>query len=165
MRLLVLFAVFLAACHPGGAYSGAGNSIVTGNEDKGETNGRMFDFVSDKPEGDDWQIRVRGTSIWASYSNEKKSDDLGTKAMSQAESDKLWELVDALDIPSRKGGKKDDDNGTVTLRLREPGDEEEDKHKIFTVYVSRDTEDDDVIAVGQYLRKLVDKHFKETPNF
>jgi len=66
---------------------------------------------------------------------------------------------------SRKGGKKDDDNGTVTLRLREPGDDEGDKHKIFTVYVSRDTEDDDVIAVGTYLRKLVDKHYKETPNF
>jgi len=161
----VLIAVFLAACHPGGEYAGAGNSIVGPNADRGETNGRMFDFVSDKPEGDDWQIRVRGTAMWASYSNEKKSDDLGTKALTQAESDKLWELVDALDIPSRKGGKKDEDNGTVTLRLREPGDEEEDKHKIFTVYVSRDTEDDDVIAVGTYLRKLVDKHFKETPNF
>jgi hypothetical protein len=165
VRAFALIAVFVAACHPGGEYAGSGNSIVQGNVDKGETNGRMFDFVSDKPEGDDWQIRVRGTSIWASYSNEKKSDDLGTKKLTDAESAKLWELVDALDIPSRKGGKKDEDNGTVTLRLREPGDEEEDKHKIFTVYVSRDTEDDDVIAVGTYLRKLVDKHFKETPNF
>jgi hypothetical protein len=165
VRLLVLIAVFLTACHPDGAYSGAGNTIVQGDVDKGETNGRMFDFVSDKPEGDDWQIRIRGTTIWCAYSNEKKSDDLGIKKLTDQESEKVWELVDALDIQSRKGGKKDDDNGTVTLTLREPGDEDGDKHKIFTVYVSRDTEDDDVIAIGTYLRKLVDKHFKETPNF
>ncbi len=161
----MLIAVLFAACHPGGDYAGGGNTIVSGDVDKGETNGRMFDFVSDKPEGDDWQIRVRGTSLWASYSNEAKSDDLGTKRLSDAESAKLWDLVDALDIPSRKGGKKDEDNGTVTLRLREPGDDDEDKHTIFTVYVSRDTEDSDVLAIGTYLRKLVGKHFKETPNF
>jgi hypothetical protein len=170
VRALVLFAAvfsfFGAACHPGGEYAGAGNSIVSGDVDKGETNGRMFDFVSDKPEGDDWQIRVRGTSIWVSYTDKNgKTDNRGTKALTQAESDKLWKLVDEVDIPSRKGGKKDDDNGTVTLRLREPGDDEGDMHKIFTVYVSRDTEDDDVIAVGTYLRKLVDKHYQETPNF
>jgi hypothetical protein len=167
VRAFVLTAVFFIAAFGacGGSYSGAGNTIVQGEVDKGETNGRMFDFVSDKPEGDDWQIRVRGTTIWASYSTEKKSDDLGTKKLTEPESEKLWELVDALDIQSRKGGKKDDDNGTVTLRLREPGDEDGDKHKMFTVYVSRDTEDDDVIAIGTYLRKLVDKHFKETPNF
>ena len=136
--------------------------MTAGNLDRGETNGRMFDFVSDKPEGDDWQIRIRGTSMWVSYANEKKTDQLGTQNLTEKESDKLWELVDALDIPSRKIGKKDEDNGTVTLRLREPG---EDKHDIYTVYVSRETEDEDVIAVGNYLRKLVGKHFKETPNF
>jgi len=166
VRAIVLCAAFLVACHPGGDYAGSNsNTLVHGEVDKGETNGRMFDFVSDKPEGDDWQIRVRGTSIWASYSHEKASDDLGTKQLSDKESEKLWELVDALDIPSRKGGKKDDDNGTVTLRLREPGDEDGDKHKIFTVYVSRDTEDEDVVSVGAYLQKLVGKHFPETPNF
>ncbi len=166
MRAIVLCAVFVAACHPDGSYAGSNsNTLVHGEVDKGETNGRMFDFVSDKPEGDDWQIRVRGTTIWASYSNAKKSDDLGTKQLTEKESDKLWELVDALDIPARKGGKKDEDNGTVTLRLREPGDEDGDKHKIFTVYVSRDTEDEDVVEVGTYLRKLIGKHFPETPNF
>ena len=165
MRALVLIAL-LAACHPGGEYAKGGSSFAGEGVDRGETNGRQFDFVSNKPEGDDWQIRVRGTSIWVSYTDKDgKTDNRGTKALTQPESDKLWQLVDELDIPSRKGGKKDDDNGTVTLRLREPGDDEGDKHKIFTVYVSRDTEDDDVIAVGTYLRKLVDKHYKETPNF
>jgi hypothetical protein len=165
VRAIALIAVFVAACHPGGDYAGGGNTIVQGDVDKGETNGRMFDFVSDKPEGDDWQIRIRGTSMWVSYSKDKKSDDLGTKNLTQKEADKVWELVDALDIGSRKGGKKDEDNGTVTLRLREPGDEDGDKHKIFTVYVSRETEDEDVVAIGAYLQKLVGKHFQETPNF
>lgn len=157
--------MFFTACHAGGEYTPGESRIVHGDVDKGETNGRMFDFVSDKPDDDDWQIRIRGTTIWASYSHGKKSDDLGTKTLTSKEADKLWELVDALDLPSRKGGKKDEDNGTVTLRLREPGDEEGDRHTLFTVYVSRDTEDDDVIALGTYLRSLIDKHFKETPNF
>src|SRR3954464_11797080 len=101
---VAVFSFFGAACHPGGEYAGAGNSIVSGDVDKGETNGRMFDFVSDKPEGDDWQIRVRGTSIWVSYTDKNgKTDNRGTKALTQAESDKLWKLVDEVDIPSRKG--------------------------------------------------------------
>jgi hypothetical protein len=154
--------VALSGCHAGGEY--AGSSMVNGDVDKGETNGRMFDFVSDKPDGDDWQIRIRGTSMWASYSKDAKSDKLGgAQNLSEPESVKLWNMVDGLDIPSRKKGKVDDDNGTVTLRLREPTDD--GPHDVYTVYISRDTEDEDVIALGQFLRKLVEKHFNEQPNF
>jgi len=137
--------------------------MTAGNLDRGETNGRMFDFVSDKPEGDDWQIRVRGTSMWVSYAHEDSADQLGTRSLSSAEADKLWELVDAVDIPSRKKGKKDEDNGYVTLRLREPGEEEQ--HDIYTVYVSRETEDEDVLALAGYLQDLVKKYFGEKPSF
>jgi hypothetical protein len=161
VRLLaVSVAVFVIGCHTGGEYQGS--SMTAGNLDRGETNGRMFDFVSDRPEGDDWQIRIRGNSMWVSYATEAKTDQLGTKVLTEKETDKIWEMVDTLDIPSRKKGKKDDDNGTVTLRLREPG---EDKHDIYTVYVSRETEDEDVLALGKYLLKLVTKHFNKTPDF
>ena len=159
MRSLLLI-VLLAACHAGGSYA-KGNGFG-GDVDRGETNGRQFDFVSNKPEGDDWQIRIRGSSLWASYANEDSEDQLGTTNLSNKETDKVWNLVDALEIPDRKKGKKDEDDGYVELRLREPGDEEAD---IFTIYVSRDTEDDDVLALAKYLRELVDKHFKEKPNF
>ena len=33
------------------------------------------------------------------------------------------------------------------------------------MYISRTTEDDDVLALATYLRELVGKHFKEKPNF
>ncbi len=122
----------------------------------------MFDFVSDKPDGDDWQIRVRGTTIWASYSREAKADALGTKTLTSKQAQTLWGLIDNLDIRSRRAGKQDEDNGTVTLRLREPS---EDKHDLYTVYVSRATDDEDVLALGTYLRKLIAMHFGETPNF
>jgi hypothetical protein len=156
-------AIALAACHAGGEYAGS-NMIAEGSLDKGETNGRMFDFVTDKPDGDDWQIRIRGTSIWAAYSKDATSDKHGgAKNLTEKESTKLWNMVDALDIPSRKKGKVDDDNGTVTLRLREPSDD--GPHDVYTIYVSRDTEDADVLALGEYLQKLVSKHFNEQPNF
>lgn len=158
-RFIVLL-VALAACNPGGEYVQRGRE--GGTVDRGETNGRMLDFVSNKPEGDDWQIRIRGSSMWVSYANADKTDPLGTQNLTDTETDKIWEIIDKLDIPSRKKGKKDEDNGYVELRLREPGEEQ---HDIYTVYVSRETEDDDVLALAEYLRKLVSKHFKEKPNF
>lgn len=159
MRFLV-FALVIAACHPGGSY---GPSTRGGGEvDRGETNGRMLDFVTNKPDGDDWQIRIRGTSMFVAYAHEDSSDKLGTQNLDEKEAEKLWDMVDKLDIPSRKKGKKDDDNGYVTLQLREPG---EDQHDIYTVYVSRENPPEDVEELAIYLQKLVSKHFKEKPNF
>ena len=81
------------------------------------------------------------------------------------ETAKLWKLVDALELPERKKGKQDEDEGWVQLRLREPGGD--DGHDIFEVFVSRaDAEDDeDVLAVAAYLQDLVEKHFKKKPEF
>ena len=159
-RWIVLL-VAIAACHPGGEYVKSVRSN-TGDVDRGETNGRMFDFVSNKPDGDDWQIRIRGSSIWVSYAREDSSDKLGTKNLTDKDEEKLWNLIDALGISERKHGKKDEDNGYVTLRLREPGEEQ---HDIYTVYVSRETKDDDVLALAEYLQDIVKKYFGEKPSF
>jgi hypothetical protein len=158
-RRWIILVLTLAAC-PGGEYVASERSAAV---DTGDTNGRMFDFVSNKPEGDDWQIRVRGASMWVSYGNEDSTDELGAKNLSAKETRKVWKLIDQLDLPSRKKGKKDRDEGYVQLRLREPGGE--DGHDIFQVYVSRDTEDDDVLALATYLRELVAKYHKEKPSF
>lgn len=160
VALLAALLAALVACRPGGDYGGSSFRGTT--PDRGETNGRMFDFVSDKPDGDDWQIRVRGDALWVSYARGKKTDQLGTRTLTAKQAQTLWDLVDQLDVSRRRSGNVDDDNGTVTLRLREPG---ADKHGLYTVYVSRATEDEDVLALGNYLRELVGKHFNETPNF
>jgi hypothetical protein len=150
--------IALAACHPGGEYVQAAGA---GGLDRGETNGRQFDFVSNKIDGDDWQFRLRGSSFWASYARADAADKLGTVNLNPKETKNVWRLIDALEMTERKKGKKDEDEGYVTLRLREPGD---DQHDIYTVYVSRTTEDEDVIALGNYLVDLVDKYFKEKPH-
>ena len=123
----------------------------------------MFDFVSNMPEGDDWQIRIRDDSLWAAYGDGDKVNELGTKSLTKKETDKLWTLVDAIDIPEHKKGQKDEDEGWVELRLREPGGEE--GHEIFTIFISRATEDEDVLALAEYLGDLIKKYHKETPNF
>ena len=162
MRWLVCVLVLaIAGCKTGGEYVQSDRG--GGGDMSGETNGRMFDFVSNKPEGDDWQIRIRGSSMWASFSTEESTDDLGTKNLSRKEAAKVWKLIDALEIPDRKKGKKDEDEGYVSLRLREPGGEE--GHDIFTVYISRATEDETVIELAEYLRDLIKKYHKEKPNF
>jgi len=160
VRLLALL-IALAACSTGGQYVTADRQ--GGEVDRGEANGRMFDFVSNKPENDDWQIRIRGNSMWVSYSHEEEVDDLGTIQLTDKETDKVWKLIDALELESRKKGKKDEDEGYVQLRLREPGGDE--GHDFYSVYVSRANPDDEVVDLAEYLRSLIVKYRKEKPNF
>jgi hypothetical protein len=160
IALSVLVVVTLANCKAGGQYAGGSSG---GGADRGETNGRMFDFVSYKPEGDDWQIRIREDSIWASYADGEDSTDFGAKSMSSKETEKVWQLIDDLALDERKKGRKDEDAGYVLLRLREPGGETE--HELVTVYVSRATEDQSVLDLGEYLGELVKKYYKKEPEF
>jgi len=146
----------------------AGGAYVEGDRpegyvDRGETQGRMFDFVSNKPDGDDWQIRIRGSSMWASYASEEDTDELGSRNLTKDETTKVWDLIDKLEIPDRKKGKKDEDEGYVQLRLREPG--ADDEYEFFTIYVSRDTEDDDVLELADYLSELIEKYHQQKPSF
>src|SRR5439155_26958691 len=121
-------------------------------------------FVSNRADGDDWNIRIRGTSMNVSYGDGAKTKQLRTQNVTAKESEKVWELIDKIDIPSRGHGKKDEAAGYVQLRIREPGD---DKHEIFTTFVPRDNDkiDEDEVALFEYLGKLVKKHFNTEPNF
>lgn len=161
-RYLIVWLAILAAGCPHAAGSYVQSDRQGGDVDRGETNGRTLDFVSNKPEGDDWQIRIRGSAMWASYARDDATSPLGSVNLDSKETRRFWELVDALDLPKRKKGKKDEDAGFLTFVLREPGEEQ---HDIFTVYVSRDTEDENVIAIGNYLRKLIKKYHKGKPAF
>ena len=128
----------------------------------------MFDFVDNKPEGDDWTIRIRGTSMFASsYANADTTDKLGSINLTDKEGRKVWKLVDMLDMASRKHGKKWDD-GYVTMILHEPPppDEEGGQSKLTTVNVHRDNDiDDDVTNLAAYLVDLVKKYKGEAPKF
>jgi hypothetical protein len=158
---VIVCLVLLTSCKVGGEY--AENTRNAGDVDRGEVNGRSFEFVSNKPEGDDWNIRIRDSSMSVGYGSEEKSESLGTIQLTSKETTKVWKLIDELDIENRKQGKKDEDEGYVMLRLRLPGGDE--GHDLVTVYVSRATDDDDVIALADYLRSLVGKYRKEKPNF
>ena len=160
-QVLVACVVMISSCHPGGEY--AQNTREAADVDRGEVNGRSFEFVSNKPEGDDWTIRIRDTSMSVGYGNEAKSEDLGTIHLDAKETKKVWKLIDALELDKRKKGKKDEDEGYVMLRMREPGGE--DGHDTTTVFVSRAGDDEDVISLADYLRTLVGKYRKEKPNF
>jgi hypothetical protein len=155
-----------SACSTGGQYVKPGQGGAADDNRRGETNGRMFDFVSNMPEGDDWQIRVRDSSLWAAYGDGEKVKEVGTANLTDKETEKLWKLVDAVEIPDRKKGKQDEDEGYVQLRLREPGGDD-DQHEIFLIYVSRAdaADDEEVLSLAEYLQKLIEKHFKKKPEF
>jgi hypothetical protein len=150
MRLLLIALVIVAGCGP----------TINSDADtpRGDTNGRMFDFISSKPDGSEWVIRVRGDSMWVAYSTRKSDKDLGPKTLTEKEARKLWRLIDAIDLPERDEGEQDEEAGSVQLRLREPTDDGE--HEIMTSYVSRETDDEDVIDLASYLIDLIARHHK-----
>lgn len=159
---LLVFVCVLAACpRAGGTY--VQGDRRGGDVDRGETNGRRFDFVSNKPDRDEWQIRVTGSSMWVSFAREASADKLGSINLTDQETRKLWTLIDALDLPHRKQGKQDEDEGFVSLQLNEPGGD--DGGELHHIYMSRATDDDDLIALATYLQDLTEKYKNERPNF
>ena len=168
MRWHVVVLVALAGCPKAGGEYVQGERRG-GDVDRGETNGRRFDFVSNKPEQDEWQIRITGSSMWVSYAHEEDSDKLGSINLTDKETRKLWKLIDALDVPNRKVGKKDEDEGYVSIRLKEPGEDGPGdgprNGKSHHIYISRATEDRDLLALARYLQDLTEKYKRERPNF
>jgi hypothetical protein len=164
LAILVALGAGAAACKQPGTYV---DEPIRGASDRerGNTNGRSFDFVSTKPDGDEWTIRFRGDSMWVAYSIDDKNDDLGSFNLTPKEVRKVWNLVDDLNLPGRRGGNIDDEDGTVLFRLREPGGEDDEGHEVYTVYVSRSTEDEVVVELADYLSVIVERHTKERPNF
>lgn len=160
--LAIAAACAIAACSPGGSYSKT--PTRRGSEvDRGETNGRMFDLVSNKPDGDDWQVRIRDSSLWAAYASGTDETQLPTVNLDAKETSKLWKLIDEIDVGGRDKGERDDDEGYVQLRLREPGGDE--GHDLTTIYVSRATEDEAVLELAEYLGKLITKYHKKDADF
>ena len=151
----------LGACKAGGAYE---QSTMSGGEaDRGEVNGRMFDLISNKPDGDDWQIRIRDSSLWAAYASGTDDTQLGTINLDAAETRKVWQMIDDLDLGGRDKGERDEDAGYLQLRLREPGGEE--AHDLISIYVTRDTDDEGIVELGTYLQKLILKYHKKKVEF
>jgi hypothetical protein len=162
--LLLAFACLLGACpSAGGTY--VQNGREEGQVDRGETNGRRFDFVSNKPDLDEWVVRVTGSSMWVSFAQEESTDKLGSINLTDKETRKLWKLIDAMDIPHRKKGKKDPDEGFVALQLKEPGGE--DGSEVRRIYIPRAAanKDEDLKALAIYLQDLTEKYKKERPSF
>jgi hypothetical protein len=151
----------LGAC-AGGSYVKADRE--SGKANPGEVNGRRFDFVSNKPEQDEWQIRLTGSSMWVSYARDAKFDRLGSINLTDQETIKLWDMIDELDIPHHKNGKKDEDEGYVSLQLKEAGQAGE-QVLIHHVYISRASEDPKLLKLATYLQDLTEKYKKERPNF
>jgi hypothetical protein len=156
MRALILV-LLLAACGPA--------TRIGADDPRGDTNGRMFDFVSTKPDGSEWTIRVRGDSMWVGYSTASKSKDFDPVTLAPKEATKLWRLIDAVDIPDREEGRPDQDVGSVYLRLREPEGEDRLDHDLIGTYVDRDTDDEDVIDLAAYLIDLIQTHHDVAPAF
>lgn len=150
----VVVAVSLPAC--GGA------DYRVSDDRRGEVNGRSFELVSTRVDGDEWSFRARGNSLWVGFVKGGTIGELGDLELGGQETARLWDLIDQVDVGGRKRGKPDRKRGTVTLRLREPNDD--GGHELTTALVSRKTDDDDVLALADYLIELVKLHAKMEPS-
>ncbi|MBP9088600.1 MAG: hypothetical protein KBG15_20930 [Kofleriaceae bacterium] len=159
---ILLMAELATSCTAAGEYA---ERDRTGNFDKrGDTNGTMFDMVAMTPDGDQWTVRLRGDDLWVASSLDDRVNDFGTVKLEPKERKKLWKLIDAINIPKRRKGGRDEKNGDVLLKLREPGNDG-DEHKLYSVYVSRASEVEAIIELGDNLRDLIRKYHKEKAVF
>jgi hypothetical protein len=76
---------------------------------------------------------------------------------------KVWSLIDEADIYELDEGEPDEDVGSVLLRLRDPT--EDGEHETTTTHVPRDTDDEAVLDLADYLITLVKRHAKVEPVF
>jgi hypothetical protein len=151
----------LGGCKTGGSYEQS--TMSGGDADRGEVNGRMFDLISNKPDGDDWQIRIRDSSMWVAYASGTSEKQLGTVNLDRKETGKLWKMIDDLDLGGRDKGERDDDAGYLQLRIREPGGDE--GHELISIYVTRNTDDEAIVELASYLQKLILKYHKKQADF
>lgn len=160
MRLLLVALVFGLAIG-----AGCGKNLGPSPDDRrGDTNGRMFDFVSSKPDGGEWTVRIRGDSMWLAYATAEESKDLGPVTLSSKEARKLWALVDEVAVDEdEEVDPEADDIGVVLLRIREPT--EDGEHDIVSIYLPRDTENESVIDLAAYLIDLAKAHHDVEPAF
>lgn len=128
---------------------------------RGDTNGRMFDFVSAKPDGSEWTVRVRGDSMWVAYADGSEAKELDAVTLSSKEARRLWTLIEDAAIYDREEGEPDEEVGSVLLRLREPT--EDGEHDLVSAWVPRDTDDETVIDLASYLIDLIEKHHQIAP--
>ena len=161
MKLVRRCAIILSAVVAASLPACGGADYQASADRKGEVNGRSFELVSTKPDGDEWSFRVRGNSLWVGFVRDAEIGELGDIELNGAETIKLWDLIDNVDVGGRKRGRDDRKRGTVTLRLREP--DGEGGHDLATVRVSRKTDDEDVLSLADYLIELVTLHENVEP--
>ena len=157
--LAIVLTVVVAASVPG---CGAAHYQVT-DDRRGDVNGRSFELVDTKADGTEWSFRARGNSLWVGFVRDEEIGELGELELTRIETQRLWELIENVDLGGRKRGRADRKRGTITLRLREP--DGEGGHDLKTVLVPRKTRDDDLIALEDYLAELVKAHKQVEPAF
>ena len=160
MRRLVLV-LALAAVAAGGVACGA-TDYQASSDRRGEVNARSFELVSTRADGDEWSFRARGNSLWVGFVRDDEIGELGETELGGKEAERLWELIEQVDVGGRKRGKADDRRGTVTMRLREP--DGSGGHDLRTVFVSRKTKDADVLDLLDFLTELVTRHHQVEPS-
>ena len=155
----------MSALLAGAAVSVAGCGAAdhhTDGDRRGDVDGRSFELVSTKADGNEWSFRARGNSLWIGYVRDEDVGELGTIELDGRETAKLWDLIDNVDVGGRPKGKQDRRRGTITLRLREPDDD--GGHDLRTAFVSRKTDDEDVLALIDYLALLAQEHEHVEPS-
>lgn len=153
--LIALVAVSLPAC--------SGADYQVSDDRRGEVNGRSFELVSTKSDGDEWSFRARGNSLWVGFVRGEKIGELGEIELSSKEARHLWDLIENVDVGGRKRGRPENRRGTITMRLREPNGDGARGHDLTTVFVPRRSDDEDVTALGDYLVDLVRLHKQVEP--
>jgi hypothetical protein len=153
LRLLPFVFVLSLAPQLGGCAGMEASSAGAADGDRrGDVNGWVFRLLSEDEDGE-WNVRVRGDTMWVGRVRGRKEREIGNFRLTEKQSGKLWNLIDAINIPERKSQDLDGEPSLfVRLRQREEGN--------WSTYISRDEidEDEDVNKLVTYIERLIRKH-------
>lgn len=153
LRLLPLLFVFSLVPALGGcAGMEASNAGAADGDRRGDVNGWVFRLLSEDEDGE-WNVRLRGDAMWVGRVRGRSEREVGNFRLTERQSSKLWDLIDAINIPERTSKDLDGQPALfVRLRQREEGN--------WSAYISREQidEDEDVNNLLTYIERLIRTH-------
>jgi hypothetical protein len=145
---------------------GCGPAVAVGPGDdrRGQVNGRLFEFSTAGSEHTDahgaWLVRVRGNAMWIAQVLDGKTSEYGPFPLADKDEQKLWTMVDELDLLARSSKKvRSKRTAVYQLTMMKP---KVTAHTVVLPMVEA-MQDEAVVSMVAFMGSLIRRYAKASP--
>jgi len=132
---------------------------------RGDVTGRAFEFQGGVD--GEWNVRFRGDSFWCAFDQQGKVRDYGSVKLTDAETVRLWDLVDAAELERRKSSRRKATDEDEPLYMFWSAPQEaglrDVKPTMVEIWADDVYEDRDLTRLVRYMKKMIQKYHKRRP--